>query len=437
MLFSFSTLRRHAWLRLLLGATRGWRDWRDWPWRQTFEGLRTRFDELRLGLTAGSLTFTTLIALVPLAVLAFSLFTAFPVFASFQRALEQFFLTNLVPDAIVKPVMKSLTLFAGKAKGLGAAGAIFLGVSALALMLTIDRTLNAIWRVRRPRPIAQRVLIYWATLTLGPLVLGASLALTSYAVTAGQGYVGALPGSVEALLDSLQFAVLTLAVSGLFHFVPNTQVRWRHALLGGLFVAVLFSLAKLGLAWWIKQVPTYSTLYGAFATLPIFLVWIYLGWVIVLLGALLAANAPGLTQGLLQRAPAPGLELELALGSVQELWLRQQRGAAGASKLALAQQLRVDPLQLEPVLETLMRLDWVGRLDDDKAQQRLVLLRNPHETLAAPLLHALVAVHGPGTRALWQASGWDGLTVASLLGTPGRRAADRVQASAQTPSRSS
>lgn len=416
-MFAFSILRRHAVLRLLLGFLRGLQDW---PWRQTLAGLQARFAELRLGQTAGSLTFTTLISLVPLLVLSLALFTAFPMFASFQKALEQYFLSNLVPDNIARPVLRTLTQFAGKAKGIGSVGAVILGFTAIALMLTIDRTLNAIWRVRRPRPFAQRVLVYWATLTLGPLLLGASLALTSMALTAGKGVVASLPGGLDSLLEIIQFGVLTLAVAGLFHFVPNTHVRWRHALLGGVFVAGAFSLAKILLALWLKQVPTYATLYGAFATLPIFLIWIYLGWVIVLLGALLAANAPGLTAGLLQRAPAPGLDFELALGVLRELWQRQQRGGAGATKMALAQGLRIEPLQLEPVLETLQRLDWVGRLEEEGAQ-RLMLLRNPQETLAAPLLHALLLPENPATRALWQRSAWETQSLAELLVQPGRR----------------
>jgi membrane protein len=411
MPFKFATLRRYPSLRLVLGFARGLQRW---PWGASLAGLRTRFDELRLGETAGSLTFTTLISLVPLAVLVFSLFTAFPVFASFQKALEQYFLANLIPDNIAKPVMRWLTQFSSKASGLGVVGAAFLGVTALALMLTIDRTLNAIWRVRRPRPIAQRVLVYWAMLTLGPLMLGASLALTSYAISSGKGLVAQLPGGLENLLEVVQFSVLTAAVAGLFHFVPNTHVRWRHALLGGLFVAAGFTLAKIGLGLYLRQVPTFATLYGAFATLPILLIWIYLGWVIVLLGALVAANAPGLLQGLLQRAPRPGLELGLALEVVRELWARQQRGAAGATDLALAQQLRTDPLQLSPVIEQLLAIDWVGRLEEGGAQ-RLVLLRNPTETLAAPLLQRMLAGREGPLQALWTVCAWESLTVAQLL----------------------
>ncbi len=205
-------------------------------------------------------------------------------FASFQAALEKYFLQSLVPDGIAKPVLAALTQFAAKATRLGTVGLVVLVVTALALMLTIDRTLNAIWRVRRPRPIAQRVLVYWAALTLGPLLLGISLSLTSAVLGGAQLAVGALPGSVGVLLAALEFVLLAAGVAALYHYVPNTDVRWRHAVAGGLFVAVGLELAKRGLAWYVGLMPTYSMVYGAFATLPIFLLWIYLGWVIVLLG---------------------------------------------------------------------------------------------------------------------------------------------------------
>ncbi|MBP6763567.1 MAG: YihY family inner membrane protein, partial [Rubrivivax sp.] len=249
---------------------------RAWPWYDTLRTLRQRFREDRLGLTAGSLTFTTLIALVPLVTVMLAVFTAFPMFAGFESSLEKYFLQNLVPDNIAKPVLRSLTQFAGKARSMGTAGLLLLGVTALAMVLTIDRTLNAIWRVRKARPLGQRVLVYWAALTLGPLALGVSLSLTSYALSASKGLVGALPGGVSLVLEVMQFVLLAAATAGLFHYVPNTSVRWRHAWAGGLFVAVAFELAKKSLAWYVESVPAYSTVYGALATLPILLLWIYL-----------------------------------------------------------------------------------------------------------------------------------------------------------------
>lgn len=391
----------------------------NWPWRLTVRSLRERFREGRLGLTAGSLTFTTLISLVPLLTVMLALFTAFPMFASFQVALEKYFLKSLIPDSIARPVLAALTQFASKASRLGAVGLIALGLSALALMLTIDRTLNQIWRVQRPRPIAQRVLVYWAAVTLGPLLLGGSLALTSYAITTGHELVSTMPVSLSLLFSMVQFLFLSFGMAALFHYVPNTDVRWRHALLGGVFVTVGFSLAKAGLAWYLKQVPTFSTLYGAFATVPIFLVWLYLGWVIVLLGALLAANAPSLGSGMLRRPEAPGLTLELCLCVLRELRDSQARGEGGLTSLSLARRLRVDPLQLEPVLDQLLDLNWLGRLDEAGAQ-RLVLLCLPEQTPAQALLQATLAVRSAVLAPLWSGSGWERVSLAELLDTEPR-----------------
>ena len=146
-----------------------------------------------------------------------------------------------------------------KANRLGSVGLVFLLVSALALMLTIDRTLNAIWRVRKPRPIAQRVLVYWAAITLGPLLLGVSLTLTSYALTASRGIVDALPGGLALALQTCSSSrCCWLGMSALYRYVPNTDVRWRHALAGGLFVAIGFEVAKRALAWYVGAMPGLS-----------------------------------------------------------------------------------------------------------------------------------------------------------------------------------
>ena len=159
-----------------------------WPWLATAITLRQRFREDRLGLIAGSLTFTTLISLVPLVTVMLALFSAFPMFASFQGSLETFFLKALIPDTIARPVLGALTQFAGKANRLGSFGLVFLLVTALALMLTIDRSLNAIWRVRQPRPIAQRVLVQTLlppSVLLGPFWARAGLSSLTLAEVIG------------------------------------------------------------------------------------------------------------------------------------------------------------------------------------------------------------------------------------------------------------
>ena len=407
---SFSDLRQRAQHQLADLA----RLLRTWPWFDTLRTLRLRFREDNLGLTASSLTFTTVISLVPLLTVMLALFTAFPMFAKFQASLQQYLVESLVPDTIARPVLQALTNFAGKANRLGTAGLVVLVVTALALMFTIDRTLNSIWRVPKPRPMAQRVLVYWAALTLGPLLLGISLTMTSYAISVSKGIVNTLPGGVSFVLGVVEFAMLAGGMASLFRFVPNTHVRWAHALSGGLFVSVGFEVAKRLLAWYVASVPTYSVVYGAFATLPIFLLWIYLGWVIVLLGAIVAAYAPSLAMRVVRLPDRPGQRFALALSLLSELQAARTQGAPGLPALGLAATLRVDPLQVEPVLDALVAMDWVGRLDEE-GMQRHVLLIDPACTPVQPLVQQMLLEDRPATRAFQQRAGLSTLTVAEVI----------------------
>ena len=226
------------------------------PWRSAAQTLRERFREDRLGLTASSLTFTTMIALVPLITVGLAVFTAFPMFAKFQDVLQKWLIESLVPDNIARQVLGYLTQFAAQASGLGAIGFTVLLVTALALILTVDRTLNHIWRVRQLRPLGQRVLIYWTAISLGPLLLGASLALTSYLAAQSRGLVQGVPGGVQLLFDTLEFLTLASGMTLLYRYVPNTPVKWRHAWTGGLFVAAGIEIAKRVLAQYLANVPT-------------------------------------------------------------------------------------------------------------------------------------------------------------------------------------
>jgi membrane protein len=354
---------------------------------------------------------------VPLATVMLALFSAFPMFAGFQAALEKFFVQSLVPETIARPVLAALTNFAAKANRLGAAGLLVLVATALALLLTIDRTLNAIWRVRQPRPIAQRVLVYWAALTLGPLVLGVSLSATSYALGASRGMAAVLPGGVGLLLSLLEWALVAAAMAGLYHYVPNTHVRWRHAWAGGVFVALGIEVAKQGLGWYMQAFPTYSVMYGAFATVPILLLWVYLVWVIVLWGAVIAAYAPSLQMRLVRRARTPGHRFELALQLLRELGLAHRGSRHGLTMTALAQTLRLDPLQIEPVLDELLALDWVARLEEP-GESRWVLLADPAHTRLQPLVDRLLLAPSAVSAPFVQRAGLSLLTLQAALDLP-------------------
>ncbi len=391
-----------------------WHALQHWPWIDTFQTVRQRFREDRLGLTAGSLTFTTLISLVPLVTVMLALFSAFPMFSNFQTALEQYFLKSLVPDDIAKPVLRSLTKFSSKAQGLGAVGLIFFVISAQALMLTIDRTLNAIWRVRKPRPIAQRVLVYWAAATLGPLLLGGSLYFTSYAISASRGMVNALPGGVTLILSVIEFAMLTAALASLFRYVPNTYVRWSHAFTGAFVAVTGFAAAKRALGWYLSSFSTYEVIYGAFAAVPIFLIWIFLTWGIVLMGAVIAAYAPSVQTKAIRQAPGAGASFQWAVSILRLLMTARALPVRGLSVESLVSQLRIDPLQIEPVLDALVCMDWVARLDEE-GSARYALICEPASTPVKPLVAALLLAPSEALSRFWEETGFLQMRLDSLL----------------------
>ncbi len=387
------------------------------PWKSTAQTLRQRFVNDHLPLTASSLTFTTTIALVPFITVALAVFTAFPMFSTLQTVLQKWLIESLVPDSISRQVLGYLTQFSGQASRLGVAGVAVLFITTLTMILTIDHTLNGIWQVRRLRPLRQRVFIYWAAITLGPLLLGASLTLTSYAISASKGLVVGLPGGVQFLFSLLEFALLAGGMAAMYHFVPNTYVKWAHAWAGGLFVAAGIEMAKKLLVFYLTLMPSYSVVYGAFAIAPILLIWIYLAWLIVLMGAVIAAYLPSLLAGISRRVSTHGWQFQLALETLQKLDLAGRTDFKGLSLSQLAQSLRVDSTQLEPVLQALARLDWVGQLDElpPAVESRYVLLADPDRTMLEPLMKLLLLEQTPSTQNLWHNARWSNLTVRNVL----------------------
>jgi membrane protein len=386
------------------------------PWRSAARTLGQRLREDRLGLSAGSLTFTTTIALVPFFTVVLALFTAFPVFGKLQGAVQAWLVQSLVPDAISRQVLGYLTQFAGKASRLGTVGLIFLFLTAFSLVLTIDRTLNGIWRVRRPRPLTQRVLVYWAVITLGPLLLAASLSVSSYLISASKGLVANVPSALRLILDAGEFLLLVAGLAALYRYVPNTPVRRAHAWIGATFAALGIEIARALLAAYISAVPAYSAVYGAFATVPILLVWIYMGWLVILLGAVLAADLPTLTAGLRRREGA-GWPFQLALDALGALDRARSAPGHGLALADLAQRVQVTDLQLEPVLQTLVTLDWVGRLEptSEGDPTRYVLLVDPQSTVLDPLIRELLLPDTEATTRLWQSGRLSGMALKDAL----------------------
>lgn len=284
-----------------------WQDLRPLP-GDTWRFMRlvyARFGEDRLNRVAQALSYTTVLSIVPLTTLVFGLFSVFPVFEKWMMAVQTFLYSHFVP-ASGDVVQKYLNEFASKSAQLTAVGLAFLIVTALMLMATIEQTFNDIWRVPRQRKAMYRFLTYWAILTLGPMLLGLSLSLTSAVVVPASVRDMDVVGVVSAaFLRLLPFLIELAAFVLLYMVVPNVGIKFRHAVMGSLFTAVLFEIAKSGFATMVLKYSSYTFVYGAIAALPVFLIWVYLSWVIILLGAVVVALAPqwgGVTPAQIRRA---------------------------------------------------------------------------------------------------------------------------------------
>ncbi|MEN9689127.1 MAG: hypothetical protein RI998_1124 [Pseudomonadota bacterium] len=375
---------------------------KDFPWRRAIRLLAHRFAQERLGQTAGALTFTTLIALVPLVTVALAVVTAFPIFDQFQTVLQRWLVESLIPESISRQVLGYLTQFTNKASRLGSWGFAALLLSAVALVLTIDRSLNTIWRVRRQRAWGQRLLLYWATLTLGPLLVAAVLVTMASVISWSGGSLRYQGSGVKLFLDVLEFLLIWGGISALYRFVPNTHVDWRPLLVGSFITTVVLEMARAVLTYYLASMPTFSLVYGAFATVPILLVWIYTTWVVVLLGAVLVASWPSLIHDTPDHHESQaGRSFALALACLR--WLQQARShsSVGQDALGLAKRLRADVEWVEEVLATLVQLEWVGQLSEQGRVPRYVLLIDLTSTKAAPLMARLLLTEQPDTQAVW------------------------------------
>jgi len=252
--------------------------------------LWQRFIDDKCFETAGALSYTTLVSLVPLIVASLAIFAAFPAFADARTTLITFVFNNFVPAAGER-VQEYLDGFASNASRLTGISILVMFFSALSMMMSIEDRMNRIWRVQRPRGWASRLLLYWAALTLGPVLVVGGLAMASY--------VTALPflhdaadtlGLRQRVLSTLPFIVTFLTLMLMYMVVPNRRVHWRNAAIGALLGAILFEFARWGFTRFIHHAQTYQQVYGvALAALPILLLWIYLSWVIVILCASVAA----------------------------------------------------------------------------------------------------------------------------------------------------
>lgn len=310
---------------------------------------------------AGTLTFTTLLSLVPLLAVTLGLLSAFPLAERLRDQVQDFIFANLVPTA-AEAVEHHLQEFTGKAAVLTAPGVVMLLVTSVLLVSSISNVLNRIWRVQARKHWMSRLLVYWALLSLGPLLMAASLGLSSYVMSLPLLRGEALSGVQVWLLDAGPLLVTALAFTVLYLLVPDVRIRILPALAGGVVGALLFELAKRGFAFYLTRFHSYEMIYGALAALPIFLIWVHLSWVVILLGAEFAYCMASFSRLRAAGEERPALVLRYRL--LGHVWQAHGRGRLLRPEDLCALESGADPGAVSLEIERLMDLGLLHSADD-------------------------------------------------------------------------
>ena len=340
---------------------------------------------------SGALSYTTLVSLVPLAVIALGSLSSFPIFAPVRDKLLGLVMENFVPS-IGSQAAWWFRAFADSATQTTAIGAAGIAATSILLLVTVEDQLNLIWRVTAPRPWVQRLLAYWTLITLGPLLIGVSLSLSTYFNIAARqagfsqevlGWFASswLHGAARAVPALLEFVALTL----LYGLIPNCAVRWRDGALGAIIATLAIEILKVGFSIYIGATSFYSTVYGALAVIPIFLFWMYISWMAVLLGAVVAAALPNWRiDQRIGTVPAGGVRLGLSLALIGALARAQRRGET-LSTPALAKELGVATTVIDEHINPLAEAGFAAHTQSG----RWVLAWSPETATLHDLYEAL------------------------------------------------
>lgn len=332
-----------------------------------------RFSRSRCLRMAASLSYTSLLAVVPLTAIAFSMLAAFPVFEGIREELQNAVFGNFLPQS-AQAMREYFDQFVQNTTRLTAVGIVGLALTAILLLGTIEADLNAIFRVGRPRAVVPRLLVFWALITLGPLLLGASFSLSTYffALTQLVG-VGAVQGTVVQLTQILPTLMVMVALTLCYAIVPNRRVNLLNAVIGGVVAGLLFAFLRKGFGLYVSRFPTYQTIYGAVSVVPIFLVWMYLSWAVLLLGAVLTATLGEWRAGVRRvgAAPRPEDRLVAALQILDRLLEASQSGR-GVSRSGILKDTGLGGDTAEELLAKLGKAGFV----DQASRRDWVLVRD-------------------------------------------------------------
>ena len=376
--------------------------------------------------SAGTLAYTTLLSIVPVFALVFTVLTAFPVFEDFSTGIQDWLFANLVPASgqVVQDYMQE---FAGRAAGLTAMGIIGIAVAAILMMAAIDKAMNRIWRVVKRRPAVHSFMVYWTVITVGPFLVAGSLALSSYLMALAEFAALAQVGTLQRLLLAIApFFGIVLAFTFLYAAVPNRRVPIWHAIAGAVFAALLFEGAKRAFAGFVTAVPTYEAIYGALAALPIFLIWIFVCWVVVLLGAEFTKAMGSYRRDRTGSLSQPRLAFVVAVRIIGDLWRAQQQGQGLTRHEIQECEADANEAALDEALAALEQARVLRRSEDGS----WLLIRDPAEYTLLDLYRSYPFVLADLPARLQGRDAWNRSLAATL-----REAVGRVEASLDRPVR--
>ncbi len=336
---------------------------------------------------AAALSYTSLLSLVPLLTIAFAMLAAFPGFADARDDLLAYILDNLVVQdkAQIEAYMRGFLANAGK---LGAVGVVGLGVTALMLLGTIETAMNGIFRVARPRPALVRVLVYWALITLGPVLIGSSFTLSGYLTAlAHLPGVEAVSGPSGILAKVLPTLLIVVTFTLFFMVMPNRPVAWRHALAGATLAGLMFTFLRWAFSLYVVSFPSYQAIYGAISSIPLFLIWMYLSWAVVLIGATVTAALPEWRHDRRQSEglAAPGRRMRLSVDILRRLDATRRTAGGAVTRRDLLAHTSARDSDLDSLLVALRDAGLVARAERDA----WVLSRDPSTVTLADLYRVL------------------------------------------------
>ena len=352
-----------------------------------------RWNEDRCPQVAAALTYVTLLALVPLFVAAVAVLSSAPIFADVIEDLKRFLLRNLVPQIARHIIYVNLAQFQQNAARLTTVGLVGVVVLNVMLLLSIDRTLNAIWRVRRSRPYWVSIPTYVVLLLAGPLLIGVSVYATTYLSPMVSGFLGFEPQPRSPLLRVVPLLVTTVAFFLVYRLLPHRRVPWTHAVLGAVVAAVLFESAKNIFSLYARFAPTYNLIYGAFAVVPLFLVWTYLSWLTILFGAELTASAAYWDGELWKHPSSPSTHFRHAVRVARVL-------LAAGTPVSFRHLRKTTHLPVHVLEDALLRME-ACRIVEERGRSGYAFARPPEKVSIAELYEATVAPLGAMEPAEW------------------------------------